>query len=902
MEGLPSGTVTFLFTDIEGSTPLWDAHPSAMGGALARHDEILRAAIDAGGGYVFATGGDGFCVAFDRAETAVTAAMTAQQALMAEPWPEHVELRVRMGLHSGEADERDGNYFGPAVNRAARLMGAANGGQVVASADTTLLLDDDGVAVHDLGAVRLKGLIEPVRVMGLATPDVPWLDEALVSRQTSAGNLPRPQTDLVGDLVDLQQRIATLADNRLVTLTGSGGVGKTRAAIEIGWLVLDEFPDGAWLIELAPVADPALIEAAIGSGLGVQPQPEMTLVESIVDWCTGRRVLLIIDNCEHVLDPAISVIDAIVASCPTATVLATSREPLGVAGEYVVRIPSLEPVHGAELFRARAAAAGAVLTGTEDEGAAIEAICTRLDGIPLAIEIAAARTRSLAPAELLARLDDRFRLLRGGGRGGIERHQTLRATVAWSYQLLTDQQRLLFDRLSVFAGGFDLPTAEAICADDTLDELDIIDLLGELVDKSMVIADRAGSTTRYRLLETLRQYGEERLTDRDETAGLRDRHLAHHAALTRPMWARYPTAAQHEIDATLTTEWDNLRAAHNWAITTHDLDAAGDIVAGIHHHAWGRCRNDASLLIDQTIALADELGRANVGALTCGAIWAYRNLDVDRSLHLADRAWDLVEAGGPTVLQAAAARAARLEALTATGADTALAIDEARHAVATIDDPAARFFILDALIEAHTDRTALAYETEQLVAAAQHSASPLLISNAARLDGIRLAFWIDPPDVPGAIQCFRESAAMAASNGTRTVEGWALMALGLAAAITGQADVSMLQIDALRFANEIRHPRMIDVGLNWIAFHLISRSDLSNAAIILGYIEQRRPTQVTEAQSRAAFLTAVADLDDADALIARGAAMNRPEIVDHATTALEGLDPTGSWQPISYGF
>lgn len=897
----PSGTVTFLFTDIEGSTPLWDAHPSAMRDALARHDEILRAAIDAGGGYVFATGGDGFCVAFHGAGSAVTAAMAAQRAVAAEPWPEHVELRVRMGLHTGEADERDGNYFGPAVNRAARLMGAANGGQVVASAVTAGLVDEDaGVAVHDLGAVQLKGLVDPVRVFGLSTPEVPWLEVALVSRQTSAGNLPRPQTDLVGDLVDLQQRVATLADNRLVTLTGSGGVGKTRAAIEIGWLVIDEFPDGAWLVELAPISDPALVASAIGSTLGVQSQPEMTLVESIVDWCVGRRLLLIIDNCEHVLDPAVEVIDAIVAGCPTATVLATSREPLGVAGEYVVRIPSLEPIHGAELFGVRATATGAQLAGTADETAAIEAICARLDGIPLAIEIAAARTRSLTPTELLARLDDRFRLLRGGGRG-IERHQTLRATVAWSYQLLTDQQQLLFDRLSVFAGGFDLATAEAICADDTLDELDIIDLLSELVDKSMVIADRTGTATRYRLLETLRQYGEERLSDREQTAMLRDRHLAHYAELARPMWVQYVTAAQREIDAILTAEWDNLRAAHNWAIATRDLDAAGDIASGIHHHAWGRCLTDGSLLIDQTITLARELGTPDLRVLVCGAIWAHRNLERDRCRILADQAWELVGSGGFTVLQVAAARAAHLEARAA-DADNTMAIEDARRAVAVTDDPAGRFFILDALMEAHTDRISLADDAKQILEAAHQSGSPLLICNATRFDGNRLAFSIDPPDFPGAIRRYRESAAMAAADGTRTIEGWALFSQGAAAAASGQADAPMLQINALRFANEIRHPRMIDINLNWIAFHLISRSDLSSAAAILGYIEQRKPSQDGEVKSRTVFLQAVADLDDADALIARGGAMTRPEIVALALAALEGLDPTSTWQPISYGW
>lgn len=895
----PSGTVTFLFTDIEGSTPLWDAHPAAMRDALARHDAILRAAIDAAGGYVFATGGDGFCVAFHGAGSAVTAAMAAQQALAAEPWPEHVELRVRMGLHSGEADERDGNYFGPTVNRAARLMGSANGGQVVASAVTAGLVDDDeGVVVHDLGAVRLKGLVEPLRVFGLATRTVPWLDVALVSRQTSAGNLPRPQTDLVGDLVDLQHRVATLTDNRLVTLTGSGGVGKTRAAIEIGWLVIDEFPDGAWLIELAPIADPELIQAAIGSALGVQPQADLTLVEAIVDWCTDRRVLLIIDNCEHVLNPVTEVIDAIVNGCPTATVIATSREPLGVAGEYVVRIPSLEPVHGAELFEARAAAAGAQLTGTDDEAEAIHAICTRLDGIPLAIEIAAARTRSLTPTELLGRLDDRFRLLRGGGRG-IERHQTLRATVAWSYQLLTDQQQRLFDRLSVFAGGFDLPTAEAICSDELLDELDIVDLLGELVDKSMVIADRTGTTTRYRLLETLRQYGEERLTDRDETTLLRDRHLAHYAELARPLWTEYLSAAQHEYDRLITEEWDNLRAAHSWAMATRALDEAGAIVAGIHYHAWSHVLNETSLLVDQTIALAQEVGAVDARVLICGAVWAFRNLDADRCIALAHEACGLADRGELSIGDAAAARAVHLEALTATGADPTQEIAAARQMIASTDDAVGHYLLLDAVMESHFDPSAFAAEALQLVEAADQTGSPLLIATARRWDGLRLLYGTDPPDIPAAMECFRQSAAMAAADGTRSVEGWGLWAQGVCAVLLGQADASKVQVDALRFSYEMRHPRVIDWNLNWIALHLISRSDLPGAVVIHGYLGGRRAYIESQDAIRNVVGLALTDVADAGGLATRGAAMSRAEIVAHATAALDRLDTTKSWQPPS---
>jgi predicted ATPase/class 3 adenylate cyclase len=559
---LPTGTVSFLFTDIVGSTPLWDSHPAEMREALFRHDEILRKAVLAADGHVFSTGGDGLGAVFSRAGNAVAAAVDAQVALLAEPWPEPVELRVRMGVHTGEAHERDGDYFGPPVNLAARLMGAANGGQVVVSALTAGLLDPSvGVELVDLGSTRLKGVIQPVAVFGVSAPGLEWLDAPLISAQTNPGNLPRPQTELVGDLADLQRRVANLSDNRLVTLTGSGGVGKTRAAIEIGWLVIDEFVDGVWFVELASIADPDAVDAAIAATLGARPQPGMSLTESVVDWCLGRRMLLIVDNCEHVLQPVLDLVAAIAASCPTVTTLATSREPLGVPGEQVVRIPSLAPVFGEELFMVRAAAADSTFAPSPADEAAISAICARVDGIPLAIELAAARIRSLSPVELLERLDDRFRLLRGGGRGGLERHQTLRAAVTWSYQLLPEEHQLLFDRLSVFAGGFDLRAAEAVCAGGDIDEYDVIDLIGELVDKSMVVADRGESGTRYRLLETLRQYGEERLDDRGETSTMRSAHTAHFADLVEQIYDTWCSPQQRLAEAAYEAEWDNLASS-----------------------------------------------------------------------------------------------------------------------------------------------------------------------------------------------------------------------------------------------------------------------------------------------------------------------------------------------------
>ena len=426
--------------------------------------------------------------------------------------------------------------------------------------------------------MQLKGVADLVHVFGVSAEGHSWLDRPLVSVQTTAGNLPRLHDDGVGDLATLQARVSRLAQTRLVTLTGSGGVGKTRVAIEIGWLSVDEFRDGVWFFELAPIAEPEAVVVAAASLFSVQPEPGVRLVDSVVDWCAGRRMLLIVDNCEHVLDPVVDLVSAIVDACPTVTIVATSREPLGLAGELVERVASLTTEDGVELFIARAMAADTSFDPTPADLEAMSAICRRLDGIPLAIELAAGRIRSLSPTEMVDRLDDRFRLLRGSGRGGLERHQTLRAAVSWSYQLLSATEQLLFDRLSVFAGGFDLAAAEAVCAGDGIDDIDVIDLLAELVDKSMVVAERGEHATRYRLLETVRSFGEEHVEHLDDTARLRDRHLAHYIERAGRADEQWWSPEQLDADAWFDREWDNLRAAHTWSITIGDFEASASLV------------------------------------------------------------------------------------------------------------------------------------------------------------------------------------------------------------------------------------------------------------------------------------------------------------------------------------
>lgn len=887
----PTGVVTFLFTDIEGSTPLWDAHPDAMRTALPRHDEIVRGAIEDAGGVVFATGGDGFAAAFDGAGSAIEAAVAAQHALSCEPWPEDVALTVRVGLHTGEADERDGDYFGPTVNRAARLMGAANGGQVVVSAATASLVDTGalGVELVDLGTIRLKGMVQPVAVLGVDAPLAPWVDRPLTAFQTSSGNLPRPRTEFVGSLTDLQGRIDALDDRRLVTLTGAGGIGKTRTAIEVGWLLLDEYTDGAWLVELGPVTDPDLVVAAVATTLGVQPQRGRSLTESIVDWCQGRRVLLILDNCEHVLEPATELVAALGATGARVTLIATSREPLGVPGEQVVRVPSLAPTTSTELFRERAVAAGGTLDGSEDEHEAITDICARLDGIPLAIELAAARTRSLSPRELLGRLDDRFRLLRGAGRGGIERQQTLRATVSWSYQLLSEDQQRLFDRLSVFAGGFDLDAAEAVGADDLLDEIEIVDLLVELVDKSMVVADRSHQATRYRLLETLRQYGEERLDDRGETAAVRDRHLAHFRRRSEEYGLRWLSPDQLDVDAAIDREWDNLRTAHGWAVATEAFEPAVVICAGSHLHATGNARLEAAAWTDSTLALGDRIGAEDAGLYGRVAQWANMLSQPGRSLDLSTRAVAAARDDGRELVRAAV-HGIYLFTLNWAGQDASEARAEARAMLTWVTDEWARWSLLMSLLNVPNDEPVDIAELDELAAVTRSIGAPALIAEAQRLRASAMLNQASTPaDALAAMEAHEEAIASCRQARAPLTECWTRGGLAFAATVAGHPDAVALTREALAFADAHHYPGIIDAAMTAVSMTLAAEGDPESAATLVGFAEQRdlSPFFIEVRDGVDAQLPQGTPIDEARR---RGAAMTRPEAVAFADAALAGRD------------
>ena len=590
----PSGTVTFLFTDLVGSSRLWEEHPEAMKDALARHDGILRAAVEGHGGQVVKSTGDGVHAAFGRAEDAVAAAVEAQRALDAERWADTGPLRVRMGLHAGTAEQREGDYFGPAVNRAARLMSAAHPGQVLCSQVTADLVRDSlpaSVGLVELGPHQLQDLSRPEVVAQLTHPDLVTEFPPLRSLQPFSGNLPRQFTSFVGREAELAAIARELADTPVVTLTGVGGVGKTRLALEVAGAVLPNYRDGAWLCELDGVREADAVPDALLDGFGLEPRTGMTATDFVLNFLRAKQLLIVLDNCEHVLKPVSRLVTAIVRECPSIRVLATSREGLGLPGERILVVASLSVPEDTEqlevvaasdavrLFidRAVAVRSGVALDATN--AAAIAQICERLDGVPLAIELAAARVGMLTPSELAQRLDERFRILTGSERGAVERHQTLRAAIDWSYDLLGDDERTLLDRLSVFAGGFTLAAAEAVASGGGIRSTDVFDLLAHLVARSLVVADAEETETRYRLLETIRQYAQERLEAGDDAARVRDEHARYFAAFGGAAAEGMASPAELEWWQRLSREIDNVRVALMWAIENRDVDMTMSLLA-----------------------------------------------------------------------------------------------------------------------------------------------------------------------------------------------------------------------------------------------------------------------------------------------------------------------------------
>jgi len=602
----PTGTVTFLFSDIEGSTVRWERDSAAMEPALAHHDALMRATLEARGAYVFKTIGDAFCAAFATAAEAIAAALDAQRALAAADFSAVEGLRVRMALHAGSAHERDGDYFGPAVNRVARLLAVGHGGQVLLSGACAELFQAEPpprCSLRDLGEHRLKDLAQSERIYQLLTPDLIADFPPLRSLEHLSNNLPAQVTSFIGREAEIAEITALIEQHRLVTLVGSGGVGKTRLSLQVAADLIDDFSDGVWFVELAPLSRGEYIPSTVALALGITLPSEGDPVENLARALKGKELLLVFDNCEHLIEPAAHAISVILHAAPKVEVLASSRQGLGVAGEATYHVPSLDLPTGVALFVERARAASATFALTDENAPIIAEICRRLDGIALAIELAAARVKMLGPKQLRDRLDERFRVLTGGGRDVLPRQQTLRAMIDWSHDLLDERERALFRRLGIFVDGFALEGAVAVGSGENLDELDVFDVLASLVDKSLVLAEPQGEAMRYRLLESTRAYALEKLGDAGERDLIADRHLRYlreRFAELRPEVER--TDRRADLRALLRTELEEVRSALDGALARSQfidsaelLTSAYTVWLGVGLEAEGIARCEAHL-------------------------------------------------------------------------------------------------------------------------------------------------------------------------------------------------------------------------------------------------------------------------------------------------------------------
>ena len=630
---------TFLFTDIEGSTRLWEEHAAGMGPALAQHDRLLRGVVEAGGGTVIKTTGDGILARFDDPVAAVEAGLAGQRALRGASWGETGPLRVRMALHSGEAEERDGDYFGPALNRVARILAIAYGNQIVCSAVAAVLAGDrlpPSIELVDLGSHRLRDIDRPEQVYQVVVDDLPRTFPPLRSLSTRRSNLPVQLTSFVGRDRELAEVAALLERHRLVTLIGTGGTGKTRLMLEAADRLLDRYPDGVWLAELAPLGDPGQIPSEVARALGAPETPGIPAVATVTAFLAEKELLLLLDNAEHLVDGTARFAERLLGTSPGLRILTTSREALAVPGEAVLQLQSLScpavaghratvaddvvdlesaaSTEAVRLFAERAASVDPAFTLSESNVASVGEICRRLDGIPLAIELAAARVSVMSPDDIATRLGDRFRLLAGGRRTAVPRQQTLHALIDWSWDLLTDEDRRLLRRLAVFTGGWTVPLAARVVGDDAdgMDALDLVDGLTRLIDRSLVLVDR--DTMRYRMLETIRQYAREKLVAAGEASAVADRHLAVYAALA--IESERPSRGPALIDwiDRLDADLDNLGAALEWALEADPWTAVQMATSLLPYWAVRVMSqdNDARIVAAVEFARTDVIGRTDV--------------------------------------------------------------------------------------------------------------------------------------------------------------------------------------------------------------------------------------------------------------------------------------------------
>lgn len=610
---LPSGMVTFMFTDIEGSSERWDRARDEMARALTTHNSIFEGHVAGNSGKLVKSLGDGVLAVFADPANAIKAALEAQRAIMETPWDSSIApIRVRVGIHTGPGEPTNGDYLGPSINRAARLEAAGHGGQVLVSAATKELVGfrADGVGFRNLGEHQLRGLARPESIYQVEAQGLP-VDFPPLRTESAPTNLPAPSGEFIGRRSELEEIAAALADARLLTLTGAGGVGKTSLSVEVARHRTHDYPSGVWFFELAPLTDGRHIATEMLGAMRRPASSERPPEDVLLDSLESQRSLLVFDNCEHLRTDVAAIVEAIYRRAENVSILATSREPLGVVGERVWTIPTMGLPSGEDvsqvqesdagsLFVRRASAADHTFTLDDETAPTVASICRRLDGLPLAIELAAARLRSMSLAELDQRLEDRFRLLRTRASHAVPHHQTLRDTVAWSFDLLEPEDRRLYRRLSIFAGGFDAEAAEAIAGDET----DVLEGLDQLVNQSLIEIDR-GEQTRYRMLETIRQFGDERLHEEGEHDEVSKAHLAWVLDLTKTGARGIEGRDQAHWLRRFRTEIDNIRVALAWALE-NDPVTGGSVASALSRFYWMyAAESDSGTMSDSTSFLRE---------------------------------------------------------------------------------------------------------------------------------------------------------------------------------------------------------------------------------------------------------------------------------------------------------
>jgi predicted ATPase/class 3 adenylate cyclase len=904
------GALTFLFSDIEGSTRRWEADEDGMRAALEIHDTLVAAAIEASSGTLFKHTGDGAAAVFGDAPDALRCAAAIQEAIDGAPWPGEA-LKVRIGVHSGRATERDGDWFGPTVSRTARIMDSAHGGQTVVS-ETTAALVRGGLPpelrLADLGEHRFKDLGERQRVLQLDRVGAETEFAPIRSLEAYETNLPSHLTSFVGREREVAEVLGMLETSRLTTLTGVGGVGKTRLALQVAADGIDRFPDGVWFVELAPVADTALILREIARVVGVREEAARPLMEVLLEHLDNKELLVVLDNCEHVIDEAAKIADDLLRSLPGLTILATSREGLGIGGERLWRVPSLAGADMAadiELFEERARLVRPDFTVDDANREVVRKICGRLDGIPLAIELAAARLKVFTPQQVAERLDDRFRLLTGGSRTALPRQRTLQATMDWSYDLLAEHEQAMLRALSVFYGGFTFEAAERVWAGDLIPEFEVLDLLTRLVESSLVLVDESGDHARYRLLETVRQYALDRLVEEQEADDARLRHAEHFAEWSSALEDSLLGPDSQQLLARCDIEHDNVRAALTWAIEAGRGTLAVALASGFGRYWFyrgfideGRDWSTRALLMAPEEP-SDEL----LNVTTWGAAFALHQADFNHARSMSRRAVEVADAlGSEEGVARAKVVLGNLE-LTAGDLSEAVRIYEE---VAEWAEGAGSPYLSVPLVAlgmaaawmGDLDRARRTVDKLRDIAAAD-----------AEMEGWALTVegWIAEYSGTGerAREAFERALDHVRAAKQRVLEGWALVGLAEAYRRDGDLDGA----EAL-FAEGIAVGREIGAGsVEWLGrstAHRIAmdRGDLAGAAgharaiRHLAYQNNDLRTLARAAEA-AAELTVAADGDPADAARLAGwarAVIDRRHEVLTATerTALDGVRETVS--------